>query len=74
VIDFQNGRGADGQPNNRFVAVRELKITGLRAPSIDTNTNTVSYGYWLARLSGFRRTFSRKRVHDYDTRLTLPLV
>src|SRR5262249_36283074 len=33
VIDFQNGRGADGTPNNRFVAVRELKITGLRAPS-----------------------------------------
>src|SRR5437870_1614456 len=31
VLDFQNGRGVDGTPNNRFVAVRELKITGLRA-------------------------------------------
>ena len=28
VIDFQNGQGADGKPNNRFLAVRELKITG----------------------------------------------
>jgi type I restriction enzyme R subunit len=33
VIDFANGRGADGLANNRFLAVRELKITGLRAPS-----------------------------------------
>src|SRR4029077_9620497 len=33
VIDFQNGKGADGKPNNRFLAVRELKLTGLRAPS-----------------------------------------
>ena len=28
VIDFQNRRGADGKPNNRFLAVRELKLTG----------------------------------------------
>ncbi len=32
VIDFKNGRGAGGKPNNRFLAVRELKITGLRTP------------------------------------------
>ena len=28
VIDFQNGT-TNGKPNNRFLAVRELKITGL---------------------------------------------
>ena len=28
VIDFHNGTAADGTPNNRFLAVRELKITG----------------------------------------------
>ena len=30
AIDFQNGR-TNGQPNNRFLVVRELKLTGLRA-------------------------------------------
>src|SRR5438874_1967289 len=25
VIDFKNGLGADGKPNNRFLAARELK-------------------------------------------------
>src|SRR5438876_9031088 len=26
VIDFKNGQGPDGKPNNRFLAARELKI------------------------------------------------
>lgn len=43
VIDFQNGRGADGRPNNRFVAVRELKITGLRAPSYNRRADLVCF-------------------------------
>lgn len=43
VIDFANGRGADGQPNNRFLAVRELKITGLRAPSYNRRADLVCF-------------------------------
>jgi type I restriction enzyme R subunit len=43
VIDFANGRAADGQPNNRFLAVRELKITGLRAPSYNRRADLVCF-------------------------------
>ena len=43
VIDFQNGEGADGKPNNRFVAVRELKITGLRSPSYNRRADIVCF-------------------------------
>jgi type I restriction enzyme R subunit len=43
VIDFQNGRGTDGKPYNRFVAVRELKITGLRAPSYNRRADLVCF-------------------------------
>jgi type I restriction enzyme, R subunit len=43
VIDFQNGTGLDGKPNNRFIAVRELKITGLRAPSYNRRADLVCF-------------------------------
>jgi type I restriction enzyme, R subunit len=43
VIDFQNGNGSDDKPNNRFVAVRELKITGLRAPSYNRRADLVCF-------------------------------
>lgn len=43
VIDFHNGTGPDGKPNNRFVAVRELKITGLRAPSYNRRADLVCF-------------------------------
>ncbi len=43
VIDFLNGRGAEGKPNNRFVAVRELKITGLRTPSYNRRADLVCF-------------------------------
>lgn len=42
VIDFSNRRTDDGTPHNRFVAVRELKITGLRAPSYNRRADLVS--------------------------------
>jgi len=29
LINFGNGKAVDGQPNNRFLAVRELKLQGL---------------------------------------------
>ena len=43
VIDFQNGNGPEGKPNNRFIAVRELKITGLRAPSYNRRADLVCF-------------------------------
>lgn len=43
VIDFGNGRSADGTPNNRFLAVRELKITGLRAPSYNRRADMICF-------------------------------
>lgn len=43
VIDFQNGRGADGKPNNRFVAVRELKLTGLRSPGYNRRADLICF-------------------------------
>jgi len=42
VIDFKNGT-TNGQPNNRFLAVRELKITGLRAPSYNRRADLVCF-------------------------------
>jgi len=43
AIDFQNGQSPDGKPNNRFLAVRELKITGLRAPSYNRRADLVCF-------------------------------
>jgi type I restriction enzyme R subunit len=42
VIDFKNG-AINGQPNNRFLAVRELKLTGLRAPSYNRRADLVCF-------------------------------
>ncbi len=43
VIDFQNGKTADGTPHNRFLAVRELKLTGLRAPGYNRRADLVCF-------------------------------
>ncbi|MDD2273241.1 MAG: type I restriction endonuclease subunit R [Desulfuromonadaceae bacterium] len=42
VIDFQNGT-TDGKPNNRFVAVRELKLQGLRTPNYSRRADLVCF-------------------------------
>jgi type I restriction enzyme R subunit len=42
IIDFQNGMTA-GQPNNRFLAVRELKITGARTPNYNRRADLVCF-------------------------------
>lgn len=42
VIDFQNGT-TRGVPNNRFVAVRELKLTGLRTPNYNRRADLVCF-------------------------------
>ena len=43
VIDFRNGIGSDGTPNNRFLAVRELKIQGLRVPNYNTRADLICF-------------------------------
>jgi type I restriction enzyme, R subunit len=43
VIDFQNRAAADGTPNNRFLAVRELKIQGLRVPHYNRRADLVCF-------------------------------
>jgi type I restriction enzyme R subunit len=42
VIDFKNGC-TNGRPNNRFLAVRELKLTGLRAPGYNRRADLVCF-------------------------------
>ncbi len=42
VIDFSNG-STNGVPNNRFQAVRELKITGLRSPHYNRRADLVCF-------------------------------
>jgi len=44
VIDFANGHGADGQSDIRFLALRELKITSLQAPSYNRRADLVCCG------------------------------
>jgi type I restriction enzyme R subunit len=43
VIDFRNGTSADGQANNRFLAVRELRIQGVRVPHYNRRADLVCY-------------------------------
>jgi len=43
VIDFKNENGPDGKPNNRFLAVRELKLTGLRTPGYNRRADLVCF-------------------------------
>jgi type I restriction enzyme, R subunit len=43
VIDFKNGTAPDGSPNNRFVAVRELVVQGLRAPHYNRRADMICF-------------------------------
>jgi type I restriction enzyme, R subunit len=43
VIDFRNGIGPDGKPNNRFLAVREMKIQGVRVPHYNRRGDLVCF-------------------------------
>lgn len=42
VIDFRNGE-TSGQPNNRFLAVRELKLQGARVPHYNRRADVVCF-------------------------------
>lgn len=79
VIDFKNGRGADGKPNNRFLAVRELKITGLRTPGYNRRADIVCFVNGLplvfielkAVYRNIRRGFD-DNLRDYMQQDTIP--
>jgi type I restriction enzyme R subunit len=43
VIDFGNRIGPDGKPNNRFLAVRELKIQGVRVPHYNRRADLICF-------------------------------
>ena len=43
VIDFRNGTASDSTPNNRFLAIRELKIQGLRVPHYNRRADLVCF-------------------------------
>jgi len=43
VIDFRNGIGPDLKANNRFLAVRELKIQGMRVPHYNIRADIVCF-------------------------------
>src|SRR6185295_11337328 len=43
AIDFRNGTASDGKPNNRFLAVRELKIQGMRVPHYNRRADLVCF-------------------------------
>jgi type I restriction enzyme R subunit len=43
VIDFRDGTAPDGSVNNRFLAVRELKIQGLRVPHYNRRADLVCF-------------------------------
>ena len=43
VIDFDNQPLTNGAPSNRFLAVRELKLTGLRTPNYNRRADLVCF-------------------------------
>lgn len=43
VIDFKNGIGPDDKPSNRFLAVRELKIQGVRVPHYNRRADLICF-------------------------------
>ena len=43
VVDFKNSSGPDGNPNNRFLAVRELKVQGVRVPHYNRRADLVCF-------------------------------
>ena len=43
VIDFRNEIGPDGKANNRFLAVRELKIQGRRVPHYNRRADLICF-------------------------------
>ncbi len=70
VIDFRNGHGADGKPNNRFIAVRELKIQGLKVPHYNRRADLVCFVNGLPLVFIELKAVYRNIRHGFDGNLT----
>ncbi|MBU3666213.1 MAG: type I restriction endonuclease subunit R [Chthoniobacterales bacterium] len=70
VIDFQNGRAADGTPHNRFLAVRELTIQGLRVPHYRRRADLVCFVNGLPLVFIELKAVYRNMREGFDNNLT----
>lgn len=69
VIDFRNGQ-TNGVPNNRFVAVRELKIQGLRVPHYNRRADLVCFVNGLPLVFIELKAVYRNIRQGFDNNLT----
>jgi type I restriction enzyme R subunit len=70
VIDFRNGRGSDGSPNNRFLVVRELKIQGIRVPYYNRRADLVCFVNGLPLVFIELKAVYRNIRRGFDDNLT----
>lgn len=69
VIDFEDGE-TDGVPNNRFVAVRELKMKGLRVPHYNRRADVVCFVNGLPLVVIELKAVYRNIRQGFDDNLT----
>ncbi len=69
VIDYRNG-STNGVPNNRFVAVRELKIQGLRVPHYNRRADLVCFVNGLPLVFIELKAVYRNMRAGFDDNLT----
>jgi type I restriction enzyme R subunit len=69
VIDFRNG-STNGVPNNRFVAVRELKLQGLRVPHYNRRADIVCFVNGLPLVFIELKAVYRNIRQGFDNNLT----
>lgn len=70
AIDFRNGNAADGTPNNRFIAVRELKIQGLKVPHYNRRADIVCFVNGLPLVLIELKAVYKNLRHGFDGNLT----
>ena len=69
VIDFRNG-STNGDPNNRFLAVRELKVQGLRVPHYNRRADLVCFVNGLPLVFIELKAVYRNMRAGFDDNLT----
>jgi type I restriction enzyme, R subunit len=70
VIDFRNGIGPDGKANNRFLAVRELRIQGVRVPHYNRRADLVCFVNGLPLVFIELKAVYRNICAGFDNNLT----
>jgi type I restriction enzyme, R subunit len=69
VIDFRNG-STSGKPNNRFLAVRELKVQGVRMPHYNRRADLVCFVNGLPLVIFELKAVYRNIREGFDNNLT----